>query len=191
MSAFAAAIAAKNRREGLDGPSALRPALAAILLLALWLGAAIIVTSVVAPAAFAVLPKRMLAGAVIGRVLPVLFISGIAVGILAHLLASRAASVVPALRAGLAHRIGGALLVLGCVGAQFGIGPQISSLRARLPADMETLPTTDPDRVAFGRLHGYSVLLLGLGMVGAGVLLTASVRRLGATWGTPAGTGEA
>jgi len=51
------------------------------ILLSAWLGAAVLVTTVVAPAAFAVLPSRTLAGALVGRVLPVLFIAGLVVAL--------------------------------------------------------------------------------------------------------------
>src|SRR5215213_9270463 len=54
--------------------------LLSVVLLSLWLGAAIVVAAVVAPAAFAVLPTRTLAGALVGRVLPSIFWSGAVVG---------------------------------------------------------------------------------------------------------------
>jgi len=60
----------------------LTSALLGIALLAAWLGAACFVASVVAPAAFDVLPTRTLAGALVGRVIPVLFWSGVIVGVL-------------------------------------------------------------------------------------------------------------
>ncbi|MDE3217575.1 MAG: DUF4149 domain-containing protein, partial [Gemmatimonadota bacterium] len=41
-----------------------------------WLGAAVLLAAAVAPAAFAVLPSRSLAGDLVGRVLPVIFWSG-------------------------------------------------------------------------------------------------------------------
>src|SRR2546430_1569733 len=46
------------------------------LLLAVWIGAALLFALVVAPAAFAVLPSRTLAGALVGRGLPVIFYGG-------------------------------------------------------------------------------------------------------------------
>jgi len=49
----------------------------AFILLSAWLGAGVLFATVVAPAAFAVLPSRALAGALVGRVLPVIFVSGI------------------------------------------------------------------------------------------------------------------
>ena len=57
-----------------------------VVALSAWLGAAVLVAAVVAPAAFAVLPTRTLAGALVGRVLPVLFYSGAVVGVVAALL---------------------------------------------------------------------------------------------------------
>src|SRR5437899_2098491 len=73
-----------------------------VILLALWLGAGIVVSAVVAPAAFAVLPTRTLAGALVGRVLPVIFLSGIAVGAVVIALAkgSRVRRIAGALRGG-------------------------------------------------------------------------------------------
>jgi len=50
------------------------------LLLAVWIGAALLFALIVAPAAFAVLPSRTLAGALVGRVLPVIFYAGVVIG---------------------------------------------------------------------------------------------------------------
>jgi len=50
-----------------------------VVALAAWLGAAALFAASVAPAAFAVLPSRSLAGDVVGRVLPVVFWSGMLV----------------------------------------------------------------------------------------------------------------
>ncbi|MCU0618841.1 MAG: DUF4149 domain-containing protein [Gemmatimonadaceae bacterium] len=144
---------------------------AAPLALAMWLGAAVLVAAVVAPAAFRVLPTRTLAGALVGQVLPVLFIAGIAVGVLAHILDTLAGK-----RASWVARVGGAALVLGCAGAQFGVGARIEALRRDLPAPIETLAPTDPQRQAFGRLHGISVLLLGVAGLGAAATMLASIR---------------
>ena len=65
------------------------------LLLSALLGAGILFASVVAPAAFAALPSRSLAGALVGRVLPVVFVAGT----LLLVLVSLAAGYIPAMRA--------------------------------------------------------------------------------------------
>ena len=103
--------------------------------LTLWLGAAILFAAVVAPALFAVLPSRALAGDVVARVLPVILYSGIALSIFA----------------GVREAIGG-------------------------PVDV--LSADDPRRVQFGRLHGFSVLLLGVAMLAALTLSVALGRRV-------------
>jgi hypothetical protein len=138
------------------------PALEVVLLSA-WLGAAIIVAAAVAPAAFRVLPSRTLAGALVGQVLPVIFISGIVIG---------------AVAVGIESRIGARFsrvsvaapfiaLLAGCIVAQFVIGPRIEAVRATIDGAVETLAASDPRRVQFGRLHGFSVLWMGVAMAGA------------------------
>jgi hypothetical protein len=140
--------------------------LGAAALLAAWIGAAALVAAVVAPAAFAVLPTRALAGALVGRVLPVVFVAGLVAGLGAAVLGwsagagfGRARLVLPLLAAAL------------CAAAQFGVGPRIQRVRAQIGPSVEALPPTDPLRREFGRLHGVSVALMGAGMLAAGAAL--------------------
>lgn len=149
--------------------------LATVVLLALWLGAALLVTAVVAPAAFAVLPSRALAGALVGRVLPPLFIGGAIVGVASAAFASGPA-------AG-SHRrvriVGGAVVALLCVAAQFGIGARIATLRLAIGPSIEAVAPDDPRRVSFGRLHALSVAALGAAMLGGGAALVGASLALG------------
>jgi hypothetical protein len=140
--------------------------LVAAALLAAWIGAAALVAAVVAPAAFAVLPTRALAGAMVGRVLPVIFIGGIVAAAAAALLGWNAAPAFPRLRLALPL-----LAALACAVAHFGVGPRIAGLRAEMGPSIEALPTSDPRRAQFGRLHGVSVAFMGLGMLAAGAAL--------------------
>jgi hypothetical protein len=144
-----------------------------IVLLAAWLGAALFFSGVVARAAFSVLPTRTLAGALVGRTLPALFLAGLVIGAAAMLLALRDAPATPWRATRVVMSLGTALL---CALAQFGIGTRIDRLRAALGVDLATLPVGDPARVAFGRLHALSVLALALAMVLAIVALIASWR---------------
>jgi hypothetical protein len=138
-------------------------------LLTLWLGAALFFAAVVAPAAFAVLPSSTLAGALVGRVLPVLFATGGAVGILILALELRWR------RAGSRLRLSAAgVMLAACAGAQFVVGGQIARLRAGAP--MATLERTDPRRVAFGRLHALSIAALAAAMVAAAAAAAGSRR---------------
>lgn len=141
-----------------------------LLLLALWLGAVIFFSAVVAPAAFRVLPARSLAGALVGATLPVLFWCGAVVavaGVLAALLGGgrRRGTVIGA----------GALMAVAVLAAQLVIAPRIERLRAEMPAALEQLPADDARRAAFGRLHGMSVALLGAAAAGATVMLGAGL----------------
>src|SRR5690242_13700959 len=142
------------------------------IILAIWIGAALLFALVVAPAAFAVLPTRTLAGALVGRVLPVIFCAGALVGILVVILDLAAhASRWP--RTGAA-----AIAAIACVIAQFVTGSRIDSLRASIGGPIDALAMDDPRRITFGRLHAISVGWLGLAMLAAVVALVFAVRAL-------------
>jgi hypothetical protein len=141
-----------------------RLAAIAVILLSAWLGAAVLVAAVVAPAAFKVLPTRTLAGALVGQVLPVIFISGLIVAATVMLLNVRGPR-------GQGHWAGTGLLavmMIGCVVAQFIIAPKIEVARAAIGGPVESIEASDPRRVQFGKLHAFSVLWMGIAMVGAG-----------------------
>ena len=146
--------------------------LAAALVSAAWLGSVALFGAVVAPAAFDVLPSRALAGTLVGRVVPVLFVTGIFVGVLLAAAAWRRASG----KRRSATMAAGALVVLACLLAQFVIGARIDRMRASAPAALDALPPGDPIRVTFGRLHGLSVAGLGLAAVSAGAALVLLLR---------------
>ena len=159
-----------------SAPDAHRPvaALTQIVLLALWIGAAAFFAAVVAPASFAVLPTRELAGALVGRALPVLFLLGITTGLL--VLAVEGGGV--GRRRRTARRIAAAAIAVACAVAQFGIAPRIAAIRERLTTPLASLPTDDPQRVAFGRLHMQSVAWLGVAMLAGGVGLVLAAQTL-------------
>jgi lipoprotein signal peptidase len=121
------------------------------LFVSAWLGAAILLAASVAPAAFAVLPSRTLAGDLVGRILPPLLVTGFILGVLAACFRARVA---------------GSIMAISCL-LGFGMGRWIDRVRATIPGPVDALPETDPRRVAFGRLHGASVALLGVAMLAA------------------------
>ena len=149
----------------------LLPSVSAFALLCAWMGAAILVTAVVAPAAFAVLPSRTLAGALVGRVLPVLFWSGMLVGL---------ASI--ALTWSLPSRgwrnVGAVATMLACAIAQLVVTPRIERIRAAIGGPIDALAAGDERRIAFGKLHGVSVGLLGIAAIGALVMAVLIARSL-------------
>ena len=146
----------------------------ALLLLAIWLGGASLVATTVAPAAFAVLPTRALAGALVGRVLPQVFHAGMLLGLVA---AALAWSDRPAPHA-LWRAVASLGTVAACAVAQWVIGPRIARLREAIGPSVEALAATDPQRIAFGRLHGLSVLAMGVGMVAACVAVVLALLAL-------------
>jgi hypothetical protein len=151
-----------------------RPAvpLAEVLLLTMWMGASVLFVAVVAPSAFLVLPSRTLAGALVGRVLPVIFYAGVVIGALIVVLDILG-------RTGAWSRsAAGAVSALACAVAQLVVGARIERLRAAIGGPLEALAPDDPRRVAFGRLHAFSVGWLGLAMVAAVIALALAIRAL-------------
>jgi hypothetical protein len=138
--------------------------LIASLLLSAWLGGALLTVAVVAPGAFAVLPTRTMAGEMVGRVLGVVFVSGLVVGI-AVAMAAGAGRTSPG------AAITALLASAACAVAQFGINPRIAQIRSDIGGPVDLLPLDDARRVAFGLLHGYSVAGLGVAMLSAAVSL--------------------
>ena len=172
------------------GSSAREAHVAVALLLAAWLGAGILFAAVVAPAAFAVLPSRTLAGALVGRVLPVDL----------HRRHRRRARRLLLDRA--ERRT--AIRALGararrhrdrvCARPSSSVAPRIERVRRRDQRARRAAAAGDPTRVAFGRLHAESVAWLGLAMLGAagrdvaGISACTSRRLHGAR---PGGNGDA
>ena len=143
-------------------------ALVTVTLLAAWIAVALFVAAVIAPAAFAVLPTRALAGALVGEALPVLFMAGIIVGaatIALHASTSRVAAVA------------GVVLLAGNAAALM-IEHRLHALLVSIGAPIDSISITDPRRIAFGRMHGVSVLMMAIGLVGASVALFVLMRRI-------------
>jgi hypothetical protein len=151
------------------------------LLLSAWGGAALLTIAVVAPGAFRALPSRGMAGAVVGEVLPTIFITGIVIGLAVALLAGRNGAAAGATAASLASA--GA-----CAVAQFGINPRIVRLREMAGGSIDAWTQDDPRRVMFGMLHGYSVGALAVAMLAGAVALVYllyGVRSAGSTSPSP------
>jgi hypothetical protein len=133
------------------------------LAIALWLGAALFLAAVVAPAAFAVLPSRTLAGQFIGRILSALFVAGLLTGL--------ASLVLSAIEKGGRRRIirsvGSALMAFACAMAQFSVAPRISRLRESAGAALDSLARDNPVRAEFAHLHMMSVAWLAVAMLAA------------------------
>ncbi|MGO9124919.1 MAG: DUF4149 domain-containing protein [Terriglobales bacterium] len=150
-----------------------------LLSLIVWIGGLIFFALVVAPAAFAVLPTRHLAGNLVGRTLGILHWMGIFSGLvflassLLYSQVTRGKSHVFAAR----HVLIVLMLALTLV-SQFGIIPRMDTLRASI-GEIDSVPPDNPARMQFDALHVWStrveggVLLLGLVLV----YVTASALR--------------
>jgi len=136
------------------------------LLVAAWFGASLLLSATVAPTAFAVLPSRTLAGAVLGPAFPVLFIGGLVAGVLASADGALSGAALGYWRLG-----AGIVMAVSSGIAQFGILPSIERVRATIAGAVDALAPDDARRQAFGRLHGLSVACLGVAMLGAVVIM--------------------
>ena len=136
-----------------------------LLLTAIWLGAAVFFIFV-AQSAFAVLPERELAGAMVNRTLAIVNYGGIVIALilLATSLVGQAAGNRLWVRAA---RDG--LLVLPAATAigQFVIGWWLMLLRNEMGKPIDQVAVDDPLRVQFNQMHEYSVWVLMTGMAAA------------------------
>ena len=150
------------------------PTLVQLALLLLWLGGAILFSAIVAPALFATLPTRTLAGAVVGRVLPAIFYSGMVVGVITAFLDWHA-------RGEWSWRGGatmGLVMLVSCAVAQLVVSPRIERVRESIGGVIENLAPDDPRRAEFGKLHAVSVGWLGVAMLCAAIAAVSASRSL-------------
>lgn len=150
-----------------------------ILLIAMWLGAALFFSAIVAPGAFAVLRSYHLsnaneiAGAVVNRSLTAINVSGVVISLLLLL------SVFLGLRqyrsrTFLAEVIS-LLVMLAATGvSHWVISAKLHALRLGLVLPIDQLSASDPRRISFNSLHSYSVKALGIAMIAALVAFACS-----------------
>jgi hypothetical protein len=140
------------------------------LALALWLGGAVAIGSIVAPSAFAVLSAAdaaALVGETLRRFHVVTYVAGLT------LVAGLAGMALLGPRPrGFAWRILTAGLMLAATLASgLVVDPRIHSMRTEIGVPVSTLARDDARRVTFGRLHGLSTLLMGLTVAGGIALI--------------------
>jgi hypothetical protein len=143
-----------------------------LFLLGLWLGAALLFSAVVAPTSFRVLRGFNLpnageiAGTIVSHTLSVVNISGLFVSLLLMVIAfglRRSYS-----RGRLSAQI--VLLAIMAVTTAAGewiIAARMRALRAAMIVPIDQVSLSDPKRVAFAALHGYSVAALGVAIIAA------------------------
>jgi hypothetical protein len=150
-----------------------------LLLLSIWLGAAVFFIGV-AQSAFAVLPQRELAGAVVNRTLSILNVGGVAIAVLLILTSFVAAKNLNRYSVW-AERFLLLLMAAACAIGQFVIGFWLSMLRGQMGRPIDEVPADDPLRIQFNNLHNWSEWILLGGMVAALItFFIISNRRFGA-----------
>lgn len=149
-----------------------------LLLLGLWLGAAMFFSFVVAPGAFAVLPARELAGAIVTRTISVVNVAGFVVGLLllATAFAGRGARATRR-AAWLSEVVALALVAVAAGIGQWVIAARMQALRLSMGRPIDELAASDPLRLAFNDLHGYSVAAMTTAMLAGLVAFILIARR--------------
>ena len=149
---------------------------AAVLALALWTGGLVVIGAVAAPSIFDVLGARgaegrVLAATVVGALLE--RFTGIAYGCAAVVLLSLAVRGVLGPRPRrFAYRVAGLLVMIAAtVYGSAVLAPRIATLQRSIGTAPSALAPTDPRRVEFGRLHGTSVMLQLVPLLGGLALL--------------------
>lgn len=144
-----------------------------LTLLSVWLGVMAYFSFVVAPAAFAVLPNRQLAGNLVNRALGITELIGIVLGttLIILLLTGRHAR-----RKSFWFELALlGLMTAAMLSSRFVISQRLHNLRAQL-GDLSALAASDPNRLAFDQLHQYSVWLMSFCIIAALVLIVLLMR---------------
>ncbi len=132
-----------------------------ILLIAIWLGAAMFFSFSLAPSAFGLLPSREMAGAVVSANLTILNITGLIIGLIVFLsLFISGKGVIGWIERGLML-----IFAILCAIGQFVISYQLASIRNQVGRPIEELSIDEPLRIAFDSLHQYSIWVLATAMI--------------------------
>ena len=186
-------IAENSARAGASEPSLLRATDATggarttagalgdarLLLLGMWLGAAVLFSFAVAPGAFAVLPARELAGAIVTRIIGVVNVSGfmIALLLLATAFVPGRGAATTGRRAWLVEASALVFLALATGVGHWVVSARMAALRVALGKPIDEVAASDPLRLAFNSLHGYSVAAMTTAMLAAVVAFILIARR--------------
>lgn len=143
-----------------------------LLLLGMWLGAAVFLSAVVAPTAFSVLRSYQsfnaseIAGALVNTSLGAVNLSGFIVGLVllvTGLMKFRKVGL-PAFMLELGSFI---VLIVATATGKWIIAAKLRALRLALTVPIDQLTVDDPRRISFDRLHAYSVKALAIAMIAA------------------------
>jgi hypothetical protein len=143
-----------------------------LFLLGLWLGAAVLFSAVVAPTSFQVLRGFNLpnageiAGTIVSHTLSVVNISGFILSLILMVIT------VGFKRSHSHVRLTAQILLLATMAIATAVGEwviaaRMRALRAAMMVPIDQVSLSDPKRIAFAALHGYSVAALSVAMIAA------------------------
>ena len=141
-----------------------------LLLLGLWLGAAIFFSAAVAPGVFAVLREAglanasSLAGSIVARLLATVNRGGFEVAVFVLVMSYFLTQGQTRLRKAV-QMISLAIMAIMTGVAHWVVGARLATLRALMQVPVEQIALTDPRRIEFDRLHRYSVAMLAVAMI--------------------------
>ena len=154
---------------------------ARLLLLGIWLGAAVFFSFAVAPSAFAVLPARELAGAIVTRTIGIVNVGGFILALLLLLTTAFARRSgeknTTTKRAWIVEITALVALALATGIGHWFIGARMAALRVAFGRPVDEVAANDPLRIAFNSLHGYSVAAMTTAMLAAVVAFILIARR--------------
>lgn len=152
-----------------------------LFLLALWLGAALFFSAIVASSAFLVLRSYHvpnageIAGTLVTRTLSVVIISGFIVSL--FLIATTFVYGRDHVRKSFILRTSLIVTAVSTSVGQWVIAAKMLALRMAMIMPIDQVPADDSRRIAFNNLHGYSVAALAVAMIAALVAFMAVARR--------------
>jgi hypothetical protein len=180
----AAGNVARARRAGaaseraVSAPSGGALGHARLLLLGVWLGAAVFFSFAVAPSAFAVLPARELAGAIVTRTIGIVNVGGFVIALLLLATAfARGRGAAATKRAWVVEVFALALVALATAAGHWVVAARMAALRVAMGRPIDEVAASDPLRLAFNSLHGYSVAAMTTAMLAAVVAFILIARR--------------
>jgi hypothetical protein len=152
-----------------------------LLLLGIWLGAAIFFSAAVAPNVFSVLrgaalpAANALAGSIITRLLGTINRVGFEIGVFL-LVMSFFLTLGQKKWVRLAQMISLAIMAIMTGIGHWVIAARMTALRAAMQLPIDQIATDDPRRIAFNSLHALSVLALSVAMIAALVAFMVMAR---------------
>ena len=143
-----------------------------LLLLGLWLGAAVFFSAAVAPTVFGVLRGAQLsnanelAGMMVTRLLATINRGGFEIGLFL-LVTGYFVSKSESRLARFAEMISLSIMAIMTGVSHWVISARIMALRSAMQAPIDQIASSDPRRAAFDALHGYSVAAMAIAVIAA------------------------